>query len=163
MASTKVIRVKPGTVQLPHQVSIKNVIYTFRPHAEVPDYWADHVLKTQPHLFELVKGEPTGAYTWKENFKTQTLADLIDSLSDDEKGEVYELAQKLLAKRREAEHQEQLAADAKLAERGRAMSAKDQKAKEKAEREAAIKEQQKLQEEKANEAADANASGAVAD
>jgi hypothetical protein len=132
---TKVIRVKP-TVKLPHSVKIGHEEYHFMPHAQVPKKWAEGVLLSRPDLYEEATGKASGEYEYKEQFKNQTLIDLIETLSDEEKAQIFKMADDFRIKKQKAEMQNKLDADNALLKRAQEIESQAVSSRNKAEREA---------------------------
>lgn len=90
-----VLRVNPR-MELPHVISSKGATYEFKPDATLPDDLAQALLKTYPDLYSPAKGEPKiGQYRFKDSFKNQTIAQIVDKLDDTQKLRVYEYAKSL--------------------------------------------------------------------
>jgi hypothetical protein len=100
----KYLRVKPGSVELPHVIKKDGVVYTFAPDAKVPIGYAEALKKTYPHIYEDSNGNtPTDEYSFKKTFKTSETYALLQKLTDDEMLEVYEFANGIVEKRKQVE------------------------------------------------------------
>src|SRR3990167_5449056 len=89
---TMKLRVLP-VVAIPHVISKKGVDYIFTPDCEeVPVDFGNALIKTNPGVYALAVKELTeeelGEYTYKEKFKNQSLLQLIEKLTDAQKGTV---------------------------------------------------------------------------
>jgi putative lipoic acid-binding regulatory protein len=93
------LRVKTN-IQLPYVVTKGSAEYVFKPDAVVPDDYGKSLLRTYPHVYEEAKGEADlTKYTFKKEFKNQTIVQLIGQLSEDEQVTVAEFVSKLIEKR----------------------------------------------------------------
>jgi hypothetical protein len=88
------IRVKPDTVQLPHKLSRGPVEFIFSPSAEVPDSFAEALLRTTPEIYERADGPDPDLklYKFKEQFKKQSMLEVYEKLDDAGKLAVFEFA-----------------------------------------------------------------------
>lgn len=90
------LRVKPKTVQLPHTISRAGIQYQFAPDCEVPDDYGLALLKTAPHLYEVAKGDPDlKLYTFTDQFKNKSVADIVSKLNDEGKLKVFNFAKRV--------------------------------------------------------------------
>ena len=85
------------SVQLPHVVHYRGKEYVFAPSCEVPDDYGQALLANQGQNFFDPKGKHVGlaGYTFRDAFKTKTLAEVVATLTDEDKLKVYELARSL--------------------------------------------------------------------
>ena len=107
MGDTIKLRIKPGTVELPHTISKGGAKYEFKPSCDVPAGLGEALLRTHPNLYELSDGKDNlDDYAFKKTFQTQTVHDLLKTLTEDELVDVYEYAQGVIAKRAKNETEE---------------------------------------------------------
>jgi hypothetical protein len=97
------LRVKP-IVTLPFTLTRGNVEYVFNPECEVPDALGEAYLKTQPTIYELAGEEPAdlSQYTFSQKYKSLTISQLVDKLSDQHQADVHSYAYGLLKEEAEA-------------------------------------------------------------
>jgi hypothetical protein len=83
-------------IQIPHTLTYKGKPLSFNPTCETPDEYAEILLKNQPKIFFKPEGEVSlEGYTMKNVFLNQTVEQIFDSLSPDDKIKVYNFVKDL--------------------------------------------------------------------
>ena len=85
------IRVKPA-IELPHKFSKRGVTYVFAPEASpaVEEDLGKALVTTYPEIYEVVTGKTDKSlYTFKDETKNKSIADLVAMLNDENKAKVY--------------------------------------------------------------------------
>lgn len=100
------LRVKPA-MMIPHVVTFKRKgelepkDYIFAPDEMVPKELAEALLKNQPHVYEIAKGEPDKkAYKVKDTYEAKQIGELFKDLSQAEKTEVINLIKNIHQRRK---------------------------------------------------------------
>jgi hypothetical protein len=107
---TMKLRVKIGTVELPHRVGNVEMV----PDGEFPKLKAEALLKTYPQLYEKAEGKPAlDKYTFKKKFQVNEVQKVIDALSEEGRADVYEYAKKVLVAEQKPKKAEETKKDIK--------------------------------------------------